>query len=341
MTDYTKITDFAAKDALPSGNASKIATGTEIDDELDAIAVAIATKYDSTDRGVNNGIAALDSNGDVPAAQLPAASTTAQGAAELATSAEAITGTDTGRVVTPSALQAVLDQNAGVLNDISGLSDPGGDRIGFWDDSASTFTWLTAGTNLSISGTTISAPTATLESSINHDNLTGFVGNEHINHTSVTLTAGVGLSGGGDISTNRSFALDISTGELSAITASGLSQSQDGFLVDNNGTPNRMAYSAGGVIVNTVTGTSDTLATSDINTFIEYTNGSAVTVTLNNGVGATGNFIIIKQSGGGQVTINGTATVETAVGQSTRTQHSVIVLVCIASNTWALYGDTA
>lgn len=48
------------------------------------------------------------------------------------------------------------------------------------------------------------------EGAITHDNLTGFVANEHIDHTSVTLTAGEGLTGGGDISTNRSFALDFS-----------------------------------------------------------------------------------------------------------------------------------
>lgn len=42
---------------------------------------------------------------------------------------------------------------------------------------------------------------------VDHDALTNFVANEHIDHTSVTLTAGVGLSGGGDISANRSFAL--------------------------------------------------------------------------------------------------------------------------------------
>lgn len=36
------------------------------------------------------------------------------------------------------------------------LTDPGADRIGFWDDSAGTFEWLTIGTGLSISGTTLS-----------------------------------------------------------------------------------------------------------------------------------------------------------------------------------------
>jgi len=43
---------------------------------------------------------------------------------------------------------------------------------------------------------------------IDHDQTTNFVANEHIDHSSVTLTAGDGLSGGGDITTNRSFAVD-------------------------------------------------------------------------------------------------------------------------------------
>lgn len=47
MSDYTKATDFASKDALPSGNAAKIVKGTEIDDEFNAIATAIGTKADS------------------------------------------------------------------------------------------------------------------------------------------------------------------------------------------------------------------------------------------------------------------------------------------------------
>jgi hypothetical protein len=58
------------------------------------------------------------------------------------------------------------------------------------------------------------------ESSIDHDGLTNFVANEHIDHTGVTLTAGAGLSGGGDISANRSFAVDINSETDTAITAS-------------------------------------------------------------------------------------------------------------------------
>lgn len=46
MTDYTKTTDFAAKDSLPSGDANKVIRGTEFDTEFNNIATASATKAD-------------------------------------------------------------------------------------------------------------------------------------------------------------------------------------------------------------------------------------------------------------------------------------------------------
>jgi len=46
MANYTKATNFAAKDGLPTGNAGKIVKGTEIDTEFTAIASAIASKAD-------------------------------------------------------------------------------------------------------------------------------------------------------------------------------------------------------------------------------------------------------------------------------------------------------
>ena len=46
MSNYTKSTNFAAKDSLPSGNAGKVVKGTEINTEFDNIATAIATKAD-------------------------------------------------------------------------------------------------------------------------------------------------------------------------------------------------------------------------------------------------------------------------------------------------------
>jgi len=47
MSNYTKTTNFATKDSLPSGNAAKIVRGTEIDTEFNNIATASATKANS------------------------------------------------------------------------------------------------------------------------------------------------------------------------------------------------------------------------------------------------------------------------------------------------------
>lgn len=46
MANYTKTTNFAVKDTLASGNPAKIIKGSEINDEYDAIATAVATKSD-------------------------------------------------------------------------------------------------------------------------------------------------------------------------------------------------------------------------------------------------------------------------------------------------------
>lgn len=45
--NYVKITDYAAKDALLTGNPSKVVSGTEIGADFDAVATAVATKVDS------------------------------------------------------------------------------------------------------------------------------------------------------------------------------------------------------------------------------------------------------------------------------------------------------
>ena len=68
------------------------------------------------------------------------------------------------------------------------------------------------GTGITVDSDSIS----TNDAEIVHDNLSGFVSNEHINHTSVTLTAGNGLTGGGNIASSRTFAVGEGTGILVA-----------------------------------------------------------------------------------------------------------------------------
>jgi hypothetical protein len=82
---------------------------------------------------------------------------------------------------------------------------------------------ITAGTGLTGGGTIaatrdLSIDSAELlayyESSLRHDNLSGFVADEHIAHSGVSITAGTGLTGGGDITSTRDLAID--SAELNA-----------------------------------------------------------------------------------------------------------------------------
>ncbi|KKK54516.1 hypothetical protein LCGC14_3083930, partial [marine sediment metagenome] len=51
--------------------------------------------------------------------------------------------------------------------------------------------------------------THNLTTDIDHDTITNYDSNEHVDHTGVTLTAGDGLDGTGDISASRTFSLDL------------------------------------------------------------------------------------------------------------------------------------
>ncbi len=66
---------------------------------------------------------------------------------------------------------------------------------------------LVGGTGITLTGDTLS----TTDSEIVHDNLSGFVANEHKDHSAISITtaASSGLSGGGDITTTRSLSVDV------------------------------------------------------------------------------------------------------------------------------------
>ncbi|MAG24815.1 hypothetical protein CMI47_04475 [Candidatus Pacearchaeota archaeon] len=176
MSDYTITTDFSAKDALPTSDPEKLVLGSDLDVEFDAIQVATATKYDSSD---------------------------------IATLAQAQAGTSNETLMTPLRVAQLL--SGGGVGDVGsiGLSDPGADRIAFWDDSANDVAWLTVSTGLTLSGTTLT----TDDSAILHDSLSGYDSNDHIDHTTVTLTFTEGVqwsSGGTDISASATGKLDFS-----------------------------------------------------------------------------------------------------------------------------------
>ena len=91
----------------------------------------------------------------------------------------------------------------------NGLSVSGTPGIG-WEPALA----VVAGTGITANSTGI----FTNDSQIVHDSLSGFVANEHINHSSVSITAGNGLTGGGDITASRSIAVTGGTGVTSNST---------------------------------------------------------------------------------------------------------------------------
>ena len=65
MTDYSKTTNFTAKDALASGDPNKVIKGSEYDTEYDNISTAVATKANKSAPATTNNLAMLSASGDL------------------------------------------------------------------------------------------------------------------------------------------------------------------------------------------------------------------------------------------------------------------------------------
>jgi hypothetical protein len=65
MSDYTKSTNFTAKDALPTGDTNKIIRGADFDGEFNNLVTAVATKTDKIVPSAAGNVATLDVNGNL------------------------------------------------------------------------------------------------------------------------------------------------------------------------------------------------------------------------------------------------------------------------------------
>jgi len=78
------------------------------------------------------------------------------------------------------------------------------------------------------------------ETNITHDNLNGFVGNEHIDHSGVSITAGAGLTGGGTIAATRTVdvgagdGITVNANDVAVDGANGISVTADGVNVEGS-----------------------------------------------------------------------------------------------------------
>lgn len=375
MSDYTKVTNFTAKDALTTGDAEKIILGSDMDAEFDAIVSASATKEDSSNKGASSGYAGLDAGSLVPSeaqggsgGQLPFATEILGGVAELATTGEAQAMTNDTRIVTPLGIADILGDNGAMLADIQALADPGSDKLLGWDDSAGAVIGFAAGigllfstTNLQLDVNGLSAVTpavgdaipiydasvgavrkttiTNLNTLLIHDNLAGFVANEHIDHSGVTLTAGEGLTGGGTIASNRAFAIDFAG--LSNITSASFAATDVIALYDLSGTEHfKVKLQDIGTRIVAVTGTRN-LAIADSNAFL-YGDGTARTLTIPDSVFAIGAEIALGAVGAGTLTlVAGTNQTIKSLGSNLviKAAGGGAYLVQYAADTWQLVGD--
>ena len=100
------------------------------------------------------------------------------------------------------------------------LTDPGADRIFFWDDSATTSAWLEVST---ASGINITGTTLALAS----------IPNSSLTNSSVTYTAGAGLTGGGAVALGASATLNIGAGTGITVNADDVQLKNAGALTNN------------------------------------------------------------------------------------------------------------
>jgi len=139
-----------------------------------------------------------------------------------------VTNTDIASWITGTANQiTVTDDGDGTITlsasqsiGIGSTPQFAGIELGHASDT--TLTRVSAGV-VAVEGTNIA-----MVGGAHHDGFSDFVANEHTDHTSVTLTAGTGLTGGGDISANRTFAVD---GLLEDLDTLGANSADSEFLV--------------------------------------------------------------------------------------------------------------
>jgi hypothetical protein len=261
MSDYTKTTNFTAKDNLSSGNALKVIKGSYFDTEFDNIATANATKFDTND---------------------------------IASQAEAEAEASNTVVMTPGRLAQWADYNGGMVGDIQALADPNADVLLGWDDSASAAIGFTLGAGLSHTGTELNVADAMAGAGLTVGSSILAVGAGNgitVNANDVALTDVT--KGAGQPLSLLSGTWDFDITALSAATASASLAGTESIILDEGGTSKKVALTALGLRVQTAQ-TSQTLAAADMNTIMQFS--GTYTLTLPNSTLTLGAPVVVMNN---------------------------------------------
>jgi hypothetical protein len=179
---------------------------------------------------------------------------------------------------------------------------------------------------------------------IDHNTTTNYVANQHIDHTTVNITAGLGLTGGGTIAATRTLTLD--TGSAHFTTAIKGRLSAEGVVsgssqVDINSTTGTLSVNKGGTGTGSYTNGELLIGNTTGNTLVKATlTGTANRILITNGAGSitinadatnanTANKIVARDASGnfsaGTITaaLSGNATTATTATTANATAQSV------------------
>jgi len=316
LSNYTKATDFAAKDALLSGNPAKVIVGTEIDDEFSAIQTAVNSKADSASPALT---------GTATAVNITASGTVnVTGTLQIDSVAITSTAAELNKLDGTSAVTADFDKLASVTasatelnyNDITTLGTVQANKTVTAGASAINFSNFDM-TNVDINsgaidGTPIGAGSASTGAftTLSASGTANFTGTFQIGGVTVTATAAE-LN---DLAGNAVDAADFT--KLAAVTASadelnlldgvpaGLTTTEIGYL---DGVTSAIQTQLDARLprtsdVSVISDATDTLATGDLGKDLVYTHGTACTVTVP-GTLSVGFQCTLTRAGAGTLTI--------------------------------------
>lgn len=168
-----------------------------------------------------------------------------------------------------------------------------GETINFADGTGAEFVVSNVGGEPTITVNSV-------DSEIVHDNLSGFVANEHIDHSTVDIVAGSGLVGGGNLTATRT--LDVVGGDGITVSSNEVEVTVDGTTVELSATDGTGAVRVkdGGITEVKRTRTIETVTsskTADQDVTLVNANAGNVTITLpeNGGTVGSGRVMIVKR----------------------------------------------